>query len=568
MSLQDLAKLWIEIDNTPINQAEIKKRLADDDQAWLTENFGSRLPFGTAGLRGKMGPGINAMNRGLVQQTALGLSLTIKQDFSVERPRVVIGYDARHNSKIFAEDSAQIFASQGFEVFLFDELCATPVLSYAVIYLKAQFGLMVTASHNPAADNGYKIYWDNGAQIISPHDTDIAAMIATIDDQAVWKTLPTEKLECQSVPQSLIDQYFIDIFQLRIKPCTGAKIVYTAMHGIGTRWVKQALSEAGHTFHLVKEQVEPDPDFPTVKFPNPEEKGALDLSIALATKLSADAVLANDPDADRLAVSLPDLNGNWVNLTGDQVGLLLADYLLEFGHYDKTPLVLTSLVSSSLLKTLAEKKGIHYGETLTGFKWIANRGSVLAKELDATMVIGFEESLGYCIGSVAMDKDGVSAILLMADLLSYCKEQGLTLWDRLAKIYMELGFALSTQKSITKPGSAGRAEIAGILERFRSSPPTEIAGSKVSRVRDYLKQEATEADGTTSALELPKSNVLGFDLENGDRVLVRPSGTEPKIKFYLEAKKTLSSAAEYQNVQAELFARLEELQAGILGQID
>ena len=568
MSLEELAEKWIEIDNTPAHQEEIKQKLAENDQAWLQENFGSRLSFGTAGLRGKMGAGTNGMNRGMVQQTSLGIALTIKAQFPDKKPAVVIGYDARHNSKIFAEDTARIFASQGFTVFLFHELCATPVLSYAVLSLKTNVGIMVTASHNPAADNGYKVYWSNGAQIISPQDSDISAQIQTIADNVVWKGLPSiEELDITPVSQNIINQYFKEISKLRIKPATGAKLVYSGMHGVGTRWVKQALEEAGHDFQLVKEQAEPDGDFPTVMFPNPEEKGALDLSIALAKKLQADAVLANDPDADRLAVSLPSAKGSWVNLTGDQVGLLLADYILEFGQFEKTPLVLTSLVSSSLLETLAQRKNIHYGETLTGFKWIANRGILLAKELDAELVFGFEESLGYCIGSVAMDKDGVSAVLLMADLISYCKSKGLTLWDRLASLYMRLGFALSKQKSITKPGSAGKAEIDRILEYLRSSPPSEIAGVKVWRVRDYLKQESREADGTITKLQLPKSNVLGFDLDNGDRVLARPSGTEPKIKFYLEAKKSLNSAEEYEQVQAKLLERLEELQEGILSQL-
>ena len=316
MSFQELAKKWIEIDNTPVHQEEIKQKLAENDLAWLKETFGSRLSFGTAGLRGKMAAGTNGMNRGIVQQTCLGIALTIKKQSPAEKPSVVIGYDARHNSKTFAEDSARVFASQGFEVFLFEELCATPVLSYAVLSLKTHVGIMVTASHNPAPDNGYKVYWSNGAQIIPPQDSDIASHIQTIADKVVWKDLPAKKdLNIKPVSQEIIKQYFKEISGLRIKPCTGATLIYSGMHGVGTRWVQQALEEASHDFHLVKEQAEPDGDFPTVKFPNPEEKGALDLAIALAKKLGADAVLANDPDADRLAVSLPNSSGNWVNLT-------------------------------------------------------------------------------------------------------------------------------------------------------------------------------------------------------------------------------------------------------------
>jgi phosphomannomutase len=567
MDLKQLAQLWLEIDNSEEHAKEITKRINSNDVSWLQESFGQRLQFGTAGLRGEMGPGTNRMNRGMVQQTSLGIAHYVIQLGHIDLS-VVIGYDARHNSREYALDAAKTFACKGFTVFLCDVLCATPLLAHAVVELDCNVGVMITASHNPPKDNGYKVYWNNGAQIIPPHDAGISKCIQNISLENVRSHWSDESASnIKELPESIIEHYLNDVQSLRIHKNTGAKLVYTPLHGVGTYWVMESLHRAKHDVTIVAEQEKPDGDFPTVSFPNPEEPGALDLAIDTAIKINADAVLANDPDADRVAIAIPNNEGIYTKLTGDQVGLLLSDYLLRYGDWGENPMVATTIVSSSQLADLAKEWGCSYEETLTGFKWIANKAIIHDKTDGGRFVIGFEEALGYSIGQVARDKDGVSAILIAADLISFAKQKGQNLWDLLIDIYRRHGLALSTQKSIKKPGSAGADEIKHMMNNLRSTPPSVIAGSKVICSRDYLNQTSTDATGV-KALSLPKSNVLAYDLDDGGRVIVRPSGTEPKIKFYLEARSLLNSANEFIHVQKQVKDRLNELTKSILSLVE
>ena len=573
-AILSLAKKWQSLDNTPNHAEIIEAKITAKDTLWLQEAFGERVGFGTAGLRAEMGPGIARMNRGVVQQTSLGIANYLQSQSS--NNSVVIGYDARHNSKQFAIDAAQVFAKAGIRVHLFDILCATPMLSFAVLHLGCSAGVMITASHNPAADNGYKVYWRDGAQIISPHDVNISKHIDAVAEIAVWKEMNLQNTSnitdiahmVNIVDNATISQYFSSIQRLRVGRHTGATIVYSAMHGVGQYWVQRALEEAGHTMHTVPAQAEPNGDFPTVQFPNPEEPGALDLSMELANAIHADVVLANDPDADRLAVAIRTLQGDsWLRLTGDQVGLLLADYLLSEGKYTEQLMVACSLVSSSQLRDIAEYYKASYAETLTGFKWIAAEAITHEQNANHRFVMGFEEALGYCIGSVARDKDGVSAVLVFADLVSMLKSQSKTIWDALIAIYQRHGLALSMQKSLTKKGLQGQAEIANIMKTFRENPPSTIAGTTVLHLRDYQAQITqhftTDANGNRqvnqTAITLPKSNVLAFDLADKSRVIVRPSGTEPKIKFYFEARTNIADSTEFSEKSAIVQARLQEL---------
>lgn len=531
--LRTLAQAWMAEDPDPVTRAETAAML--DDPEALASRFGARLQFGTAGLRGPLGAGPNAMNRALVRRVTAGLGHYLQK----HRPGglVVIGLDGRHNSDVFAEDAAVVLAGLGFEVALFDEVCPTPRLAHAVTHLDACAGIMVTASHNPPQDNGYKVYWANGAQIIPPHDRGISAAIDAITSLASVEMGDLQELReagrIRSVPASVGDAYLSEVLALRVHASEPLRIVYTAMHGVGTAEVTRVMHAAGYTIHGVPEQAEPDGDFPTVAFPNPEEPGALDLATALAVSVGADLVVANDPDADRLAVMIPDGEG-FRQLTGNQVGCLLAEDLLHHGEPGER-LVATTLVSSTMLSRIAENYGTAYAETLTGFKWIAN-AAIPFDAAGGRFVIGYEEALGYSAGAVARDKDGVSAVLLFADLCSHWKAQGKTLLDALEALYREYGVHLSRQVSLTKPGAAGKVEIDGIMARLRDGELADVGGVPVVRRDDVLTGVSIDLEsGHAGRIDLPSSNVLAWYLEDGCRVLARPSGTEPKIKFYFEA---------------------------------
>lgn len=559
---------WLRIyDSSLQDDSQFEIHEIQDAIREISERFGASLKFGTAGLRGEMGVGSNRMNTTVVRRTSMGIAKYLLS-LNIEVPLVVIGYDARINSEKYARITADAFAMLGCEVFLFDTIVPTPLLSYSVPYLKCDVGIMITASHNPPKDNGYKVYWNEGAQIVAPHDQEMARHISEIS----WEPQDMPSSTPKKPPEDCIEGYLSAVQRLRVTPVNGAKIVYTPLHGVGGPWLEKVFVDAGHDFIPVPEQNEPNGNFPTVSFPNPEERGAMDLAKELALQVQADIILANDPDADRLAVALPvrseDGQLSYEQLTGDQVGLILAHYLLQHGSLDTPRMVATTVVSSSQLRQIAEYHSADYRETLTGFKYIGEEAIQFEKQ-GGEFVLGFEEALGYSAGPVAKDKDGLSAAMLIADLASDLKSKGRTLWDALNEVRLLFGYTLSMQHSIKRPGIQGANEIEMMMGNLRDDQPLVIANSKVIRHLDILNSyEITTTDHgeMRRTLKLPKSNVLIYHLENGDRVVVRPSGTEPKIKFYFEVKLSLPSIASLETVQQLAQERILQLKEDMLDQ--
>jgi phosphomannomutase len=543
MSLhRDRALAWLEEDPDPITAEELRALLAAVDrgdaaaQKDLDERFEGSLEFGTAGLRGILGAGPQRMNRVLVRKVAAGLAAYLLANVpDAKQLGVLIGHDARRNSRVFSEDSARVLGGAGIKVFLAHRPWPTPTTAWAVVDKRACAGVMVTASHNPPAYNGYKVYWGNGAQIIPPHDAGIAAAIATIGRS---NEIPMPELDelrrnglVIDLDESLHDDYLAKVVALRASPQVdgrGLVIAYTPLHGVGALSVEGALALAGFPqVHTEPSQREPDAEFPTVAFPNPEEKGAMDRVLALAVDKHADLVLANDPDADRLCVALPGVGAGaaYSALTGDQVGVLLADYLLQVGPADKR-MVATTIVSSQLLGFLAAQAGADYRETLTGFKWIGNAAIEYEREHHGRFVMGYEEALGYSVGPLVRDKDGVSAAVLFAELTAWNRARGKSVLEHLDDIYRKVGLFVTEQVSLTKPGSEGLAEIRAAMAKFRASPPRDLGGNAIETVVDLARGEGG----------LPPSDVLVFKLAGGRRVIMRPSGTEPKLKSYYEVR--------------------------------
>lgn len=552
-TLREAALNWAADDPDPETAAAARALAENADLALLSDHFGSRLEFGTAGLRGALGAGPNRMNRALVRRVTAGLGDYLLANAPEARTRgVVIGFDGRIGSREFAADAALVLAAKGIPSHLHDEVCPTPQLAFDVVHLRAVAGIMVTASHNPPQDNGYKVYWGNGAQIVPPHDKGISAAIDRVTGLSSL-TLPTLESAraaglVQRVPEASLTAYLAAVAAQRVHHVAGLRIVYTAMHGVGRKLIEAVLRAAGHTdLHVVPEQGDPDGRFPTVKFPNPEEPGALDLSLALAARVGADVVVANDPDADRLAVAVPRGDGTWRPLSGNEVGCLMAEDLLRYGPQVEGRLVATTVVSSALLSRIAAAHGAAYAETLTGFKWIAN--AALRHEAGGgRFVMGYEEALGYSVGPVVRDKDGVSAALILCDLAAWEKSRGRTLLDALESLARTYGQYVSTQKSLTLPGADGARQIREMMADLRESPPTDFAGTPVVSVRDL--SQPVSAD-------LPPADVLAWDLEGGGRVLARPSGTEPKIKFYFEAREPVADGEAIAAAEARGRTRLD-----------
>ncbi len=556
-SLRAIARAWIDDDPDPETKAQGEALLQSGDEDALREHFGQRLEFGTAGIRGALGFGSNRMNRAIVQRVSAGLGQYLKNQVQDACERgVVIGYDHRHGSEQFARDSAVMLASAGFKIWLSEHLCATPELAYALKHLHCAAGIMVTASHNPPQDNGYKVYWGNGAQIIPPHDKGISRCI---DEITSLKAIPQRSFDalCSEgrilpIPSAAKSAYWAEINALRCyKGPKDISIVYTAMHGVGRAAVEPLLRQAGYNnLHMVEQQVEPDPDFSTVKFPNPEEPGALDLALAKAREVHADLLIANDPDADRLSVAVPD-GDDFRVLTGNQVGALFGDELLRYGPQDGDRMVTTTIVSSSLLSRIAMAHNAKYSETLTGFKWIGNR-ALKHRATGGRFVMGYEEALGYSLGEIVPDKDGICAALIFCDLAARCKSQGLTLLDRLEALYREHGLHLGAQRSAKFVGIDGPEKMAALMDRLRKNPPKTLGGIETVSLCDYLKGEKMViANGAKTRIDLPSSNVLGFTLDGGSRVLVRPSGTEPKVKFYFEIVRAVHGSLRLCQREAE-----------------
>ena len=562
-----LASSWAENDPDPTCAAEVRALIAANDVAALEDRFGMSLEFGTAGLRGVLGGGTNRMNRAVVRRTTLGLARYLKAQVpDVATRGVVLGRDGRRQSDDFTQDAAEVLCAEGIPVHVFKTVVPTPVTAFGTLHLNAAAAIMVTASHNPPEYNGYKVYWGNGAQIVPPHDVGIAAAIDGVGAAKAIALMPEAKARAEGlwrdVAPAVERAYFDAIAALRPTKTSGdLRIVYTAMHGVGGRFVLQALKEAGFTsVETVAQQHEPDGAFPTVRFPNPEEKGAMDLSTALAAKVNAEVVLANDPDADRLAVMAREVGSGALRmLTGNEVGVLLGHFCLTQLKV-KNPLVITTIVSSAQLKSIAAALGASYEECLTGFKWIANRAMQLPEK---TFVMGYEEALGYTVGTVARDKDGVGSALVLADMAAWCKGRGTTLLGYLEEVQRAHGLFVAKQFNATLPGASGAAAIAGVMKAFREKPLSRIGALEVVATNDYQAQRRT-AGGATTELSLPKSNVIAYELAGGGRVTLRPSGTEPKIKFYFEHKESLSHGEPMGPAKDRAQRQLDALEAAFL----
>ncbi len=512
--LLDRARTWAAEDPDDRTRTELESLIAsaEDDPdgaaaADLAERFSGTLEFGTAGLRGALGAGPMRMNRVVVTRAAAGLAAYLLENGAAAGDSVVIGYDARHNSDVFARDTAEVMTGAGLKAFVLPRPLPTPLLAYAIRHLGSVAGVMVTASHNPPQDNGYKVYLGDGSQIVPPADVEIAAQI-----DAVGALADVPRGDAGEVLGEEVSEAYLDAVA-SLPAADGPRdlsVVYTPMHGVGGSSVVEVMRRAGFPApHVVTAQAEPDPEFPTVSFPNPEEPGAMDLAMALAEEVGADLVVANDPDADRCAVGVPSDDG-WRMLRGDEVGALLGDFLLRSG---KQGTYAVSIVSSSLLGKMAERHGQPYAETLTGFKWIGR--------LDG-LAFGYEEALGYCVApDQVKDKDGVSAAIRVVELAAQLKAEGRTLLDRLDEIAQEYGVHATDQLSVRV---TDLAVIGQAMERLRSTPPTTLGGLAVEQSEDL--SQGSEA--------LPPTDGLRYRLADGARVIVRPSGTEPKIKCYLE----------------------------------
>ena len=530
------ARSWIDQDPDVETVAELEKLISESDEAGLLDRFGQRIGFGTAGLRGLLGAGPNRMNRVLVAQAAAGISKYLKENF--DDPSVVIGYDARKNSDVFAKDSAQIFAGFGIRAFLFPELAATPLVAYAVRNLGASAGVMVTASHNPPGDNGYKVYDFSGSQIISPMDSEIAKHIDEFARSGSVAAL-TRSESIVEVPTSVRAGYLQSVSGLLNKHSErkNIKIVYSAMHGVGASFIQEIFKLSGLAEPAqVLSQQQPDGKFPTVSFPNPEEPGAMDASLATAKEQQADLVLVNDPDADRLAVAFRQADGGYQQLTGDQLGLILGEEMASRASREgRTGSLACSIVSSSAISKVAEHYGFGFEQTLTGFKWVSRVPN---------LIFGYEEALGYCVdwGQVR-DKDGLSAALIVADIASALANQGYTLGDQLEKLMQRYGYFATGQISIRV---TDLTVISDLMKKLRTNPPAQIAG--VAAVFEDLNQG--------SGL-LPATDALRFKLQDGRTVMVRPSGTEAKLKCYLQA--VSDNEAQSNKLLAELEAAMRQV---------
>lgn len=552
------AEAWLAEDPDPRTRAELEAVLADGDEAGLISRFGSRLQFGTAGLRGEMGAGPNRMNRALVRRAAAGMAAWLHQHHPDRTGAgIVVCFDARHLSREFAEDSSAVFAAAEIPVHLLDGPQPTPVLAFAVRHLGAAAGVMVTASHNPPRDNGYKVYDHTGAQIVPPADTEISAAIDGVGPLSTVELAPLDDPRITRVGVGVLDAYRDGVLAMLPGPAGEVSIVYTAMHGVGGAMVVDLLRRAGFGApHVVAAQFDPDPEFPTVAFPNPEEPGAIDLALGDARRVGADLVLANDPDADRLAAAVPDPSaaGGWRMLLGDELGVLLADAVLATppvvpsrGQGEpQRPLLATTIVSSQQLSSMASAAGIDYAETLTGFKWIAR-----APGPDRRLLFGYEEALGYCVGDLVRDKDGISALLALAQRVAALRAEGVSLLERLDQLSLAHGLHLTRQLSFRLEGVEGLARISECLARLRAAPPRDIDGDPVATVDDLLDPG--------NRLGLPLADVIILRLDGG-RVIVRPSGTEPKLKCYLEVvRPPVPGIADLEADRGAAASRLERL---------
>ena len=552
-------------------KAEIRKMMQDDDKSALVDAFYQNLEFGTGGLRGIMGAGTNRMNKYIVGMATQGFANYLLKAFPADKQlSVVVGHDCRNNGRLFAETVAAIFSANGIKVYLFEGLRPTPEVSFAIRHLHAQGGVNVTASHNPKEYNGYKAYWEDGAQVLTPHDKGIIDEVNKVRMEDVKSEAVPELIEIiggemdydymQAVHETMIDQEVI----LRQKDLN---IVYSPMHGTGRVIVPLCLRSWGfQNIHVVPEQMVIDGNFPTVVSPNPENAEAMTLGMKLGTRLNADLVVATDPDADRLAIVCRDNKGEWMIINGNQTCMMFCYYIIRnkkaLGQLNPSDFLVKTIVTTEVIAKMAKKNNVELRDCYTGFKWIAHE--IAISEGKQKYIGGGEESFGFLPYDKVRDKDAPASICLICEIAAWAKDNGMTLYDLLMQIYMEYGFSYEHTINVVKPGKTGADEIKAMMENFRQHPLTEIAGSPVVQAKDFKSLRQRDAQGQETPLDMPDtSNVLQYFCEDGTKVSMRPSGTEPKIKFYIEIKDTMQSAADYAACLDRAKAKVEEVKKSL-----
>jgi phosphoglucomutase len=533
----------------------------------LADAFYRNLEFGTGGLRGLMGVGTNRMNKYTVGMATQGYANYLKKSFSGKEVRVAIAHDSRNNSRFFAETTANVFAANGIKVFLFEDLRPTPELSFAIRHLKCQGGVVCTASHNPKEYNGYKAYWDDGGQLVPPHDKNVISEVEKIADVSEVKWSGGEQ-NITIIGRELDEAYMdmvkgLSVYPEVIRQQKDLKIVYTPIHGTGIKLVPEVLKRFGfENVHIVEEQSTPDGNFPTVVYPNPEESEAMSIGLKMAEKLDADILLGTDPDADRVGIGVKNSEGKWILMNGNQTAVLAFNYMIESrkekGLARPNDMVVKTIVTTNMIDVIAQKNNIKCYNVLTGFKWIAEL--IKEKEGSEQYIVGGEESYGLMIGSQIRDKDAISAVALLCEMAAYEKSKGRTLYAKLLDLYRQYGYYQEDLLSLTKKGRNGQQEIAEMMEGFRNNPPKELGGSRVVELLDYQEGRQTALDtGKTTPIHLPKSNVLQFITEDGSKISARPSGTEPKIKFYFSVNTELPSLDGFGAAQEKLKEKIKKL---------
>lgn len=565
------AKQWLTPAFDKETHTEVEQMLTSTDKTELIESFYKDLEFGTGGLRGIMGAGTNRMNIYTVGMATQGFANYLKMCFkNMQQISVVVCHDCRNNSRLFAETVANIFSANGIKVYLFDDLRPTPECSFAIRHFKAQGGVNITASHNPREYNGYKAYWDDGAQVLAPHDKGIINQVNQVKIEDVLfkgnKNLieiigeDVDKAYLNMVKTVCIDP---DVIKRQHNLC----IVYTPLHGAGRVIIPRSLQEWGFTnVHCVKEQMVKDGNFPTVDRPNPEIAEALTLGLRDAKALDADILMASDPDADRVGMACKDSNGEWILINGNQTCLIFLWYIITnrqaLGKMTPKDYIVKTIVTTEVIAQIAKKQHIEMRDCYTGFKWIAHE--IALTEGQKNYIGGGEESYGFLAEDFVRDKDAVSACSLLAEICAYAKDKGKTLYDLLMDIYLEYGFSEEHTVNVERPGKSGADEIQQMMRNFRTTPPTNLGGSTVCLWKDYEALEATDATGTKTKITMPESsNVLQWFCTDGTKVSVRPSGTEPKIKFYIEVKDKMQTAADFKACRARAYEKIEAIKKSL-----
>ena len=565
------AKQWLTSEFDEQTRNEVKGLMENADKTGLIDAFYKDLEFGTGGLRGIMGAGSNRMNIYTVGMATQGLANYLKKNFAnLPQIKVAVCHDCRNNSRLFAETVANIFSANGIKVYLFDDMRPTPECSFAIRHFGCQSGVNITASHNPKEYNGYKAYWEDGAQVLAPHDKGIIDEVNKVKVADVKFKGNPELIE---IIGEEVDKIYLDMVKtISIDPAVierqkDLKIVYTPLHGTGMMLIPRSLKLWGfENVHCVKEQMVRSGDFPTVVSPNPENGEALTLALRDAKEIDADIVMASDPDADRVGMACKNDKGEWVLINGNQTCLLFLYYIItnriKTGKMKPNDFIVKTIVTTEVIKKIADKNHIEMRDCYTGFKWIANE--IRKSEGKQQYIGGGEESYGFMAQDFVRDKDAVSACSLLAEICAYAKDQGKTLYELLMDIYLEYGFSKEFTINVVKPGKSGADEIRAMMEKFRNNPPKEIAGSKVVVAKDYKTLEQTDANGVVTKLDMPEtSNVLQWFCEDGTKVSVRPSGTEPKIKFYLEVKGEMKCAGCYERCTKEADEKIEEIKKSL-----